>query len=101
MSFFEAVDPIFDTFVMGNAPVRQIATGFDWVEGPVWFGDAGCLLFSDIPNDRIMRWTPGSGVSVYRQPSNYANGHTATGRAGSSPANMAPAASPEPNSTVP
>ena len=76
MSFFEAVDPVFNTYVLGNAPVKQLATGFDWVEGPVWFGDANCLLFSDIPNNRIMRWTPGEGISTYRQPSNYANGHT-------------------------
>jgi gluconolactonase len=76
MSFFEVIDPAFGRFVMGNAPVKQLATGFDWVEGPVWFGDAGCLLFSDIPNNRILRWTPGTGISTYRQPSNYANGHT-------------------------
>ena len=76
MSFFEAIDPIFRTYVLRNAPFKQIASGFDWTEGPVWFGDAGCLLFSDIPNNRIMRWTPGAGVSVYRQPSHYANGHT-------------------------
>ena len=76
MSFFEAIDPVFNSYVMGNAPVKQLATGFDWVEGPVWFGDAGCLLFSDIPNNRIMRWTPSYGVSTYRAPSNYANGHT-------------------------
>ena len=76
MSFFEAVDPVFNTYVLGNAPVKQLATGFDWVEGPVWFGDANCLLFSDIPNNRIMRWTPGEGISTYREPSNYANGHT-------------------------
>ena len=76
MSFYQAEDPVFGRYVMGNAPVKQIATGFDWVEGPVWFGDAGCLLFSDIPNNRILRWTPGHGVSTYRAPSNYANGHT-------------------------
>ena len=75
MSFFEAIDPKFASYVMGNAPVKQLATGFDWVEGPVWFGDAGCLLFSDIPNNRILRWTP-EGVTTFRQPSNYANGHT-------------------------
>lgn len=74
--FFQTIDPLFDTYVLGNAPVKQLATGFDWVEGPVWFGDAGCLLFSDIPNNRIMRWTPGVGISTYRTPSNYANGHT-------------------------
>lgn len=75
MSFFEIVDPRFGQFVLGNAPVKRIATGFDWVEGPVWFGDAGALLFSDIPNNRILRWTV-EGISTYRSPSNYANGHT-------------------------
>ena len=76
MTFYEAYDPDFEKFVLGNAPVKPIATGFDWVEGPVWFGDANCLLFSDIPNNRIMRWTPGAGISVFREPSNYANGNT-------------------------
>jgi gluconolactonase len=73
---FEVIDPVFGRFVMGNAPVKKLATGFDWVEGPVWFGDAGCLLFSDIPNNKILRWTPGLGLSTYREPSNFANGHT-------------------------
>lgn len=76
MSFFEVIEPVFGSYVMGNAPVKQIGAGFDWTEGPVWFGDANCLLFSDIPNNRIMRWTPGSGVTTYRHPSNYANGQT-------------------------
>lgn len=75
MSFFEIVDPDFGAFVMGNAPVKRLATGFDWVEGPVWFGDQGCLLFSDIPNNRILRWTE-EGVTTFRSPSNFANGHT-------------------------
>ncbi len=76
MSCFEIHDPAFGRFVLGNAPLKQLATGFDWVEGPVWFGDAGCLLFSDIPNDKILRYTPGLGISTYRAPSNYSNGHT-------------------------
>jgi len=76
MIFFTSFDPIFDTYVLGNAPLKQIASGFDWVEGPVWFGDADCLLFSDIPNNRIMRWSPETGISTYRAPSNYANGQT-------------------------
>lgn len=76
MSFFQAVDPAFSRFVLHNAPVKEIASGYDWVEGPVWFGDLNCLLFSDIPNDRILRWIPGVGVSVFRQPSNFSNGHT-------------------------
>jgi gluconolactonase len=76
MAFFEAADARFGQYVMHNAPLKCLATGFDWVEGPVWMGDAGCLLFSDIPNDRILRWTPEVGITTYRQPSNYANGHT-------------------------
>jgi gluconolactonase len=56
--------------------MEEIATGCRWTEGPVWFADHGCLLFSDIPNERILRWTPGAGVSTFRQPSNFANGHT-------------------------
>ncbi len=76
MSFFEAHDPVFSTFVLGNAPVKQLATGFDWVEGPVWFGDAECLYFSDIPNNRIMRVTQSGALSTYRAPSNFANGNT-------------------------
>lgn len=76
MSFFESYTPEFSKFVLGNAPVKQLATGFDWVEGPVWFGDAECLYFSDIPNNRIMRLMMDGTVSVYREPSNFANGHT-------------------------
>ena len=76
MSFFEVVQPEFETFILGNAPVKKIAEGFDWVEGPVWFGDANCLLFSDIPNNRIMRWSPKYGISVYREPAYFSNGHT-------------------------
>ena len=75
MSFFEIHDPAFASFVMGNAPLKRLATGFDWVEGPVWFGDAGALLFSDIPNNRILRWTE-QGLTTFRTPSNYSNGHT-------------------------
>ena len=84
MSNFDAINPIFSTYVLGNAPLKQIATGFDWVEGPVWMGDWNCLLFSDIPNNRILRWIPGDdishgpgrGLSVFREPANYSNGHT-------------------------
>lgn len=76
MSVFEVHDPRFARYVLGNAPLKQLATGFDWVEGPVWFGDAGCLLFSDIPNDRIVRWSPETGISTYRAPANHTNGHT-------------------------
>lgn len=76
MKDFEIIDPRFRRFVMGNAPLEPIASGFRWAEGPVWFGDAQHLLWSDIPNNRILRWTPRGGVSVFREPSNFTNGHT-------------------------
>jgi gluconolactonase len=75
MSFYEVIDPRFAAYVLHNAPVKKLAEGFDWAEGPVWFGDAGCLLFSDIPNNRILRWSP-EGLTTFRRPSNYSNGHT-------------------------
>lgn len=75
MRDFDIIDPRFGSYVLGNARLKQIATGFDWVEGPVWFGDAECLLFSDIPNNRILRCAHGE-ITTYRAPSNYANGHT-------------------------
>ncbi len=72
----EALDARF-TQRIGNAAVERIATGFRWTEGPVYFGDSGCLLFSDIPNNRIMRWIEDDGhLGVFRSPSAYANGNT-------------------------
>ena len=61
----------------GNAGIERIATGFRWAEGPVYFPAGGYLLWSDIPNNRIMRWLEEDGhVSVFRTPSHYANGNT-------------------------
>ena len=73
---YEQLDPRFLDCVVPYSPMDEVATGCRWTEGPVWFNDHGCLLFSDIPNERILRWTPGQGTSTFRQPSNYANGHT-------------------------
>jgi gluconolactonase len=71
------LDPRFQKIFIGNAGIRRIATGFDFTEGPVWFGDGRYLLFSDIPNDRILRWDETTGgISVFRSPSHYANGNT-------------------------
>src|SRR4030095_2839983 len=72
----QIVDPRFARCLLALASVERIATNMRWCEGPVYFGDARCLLWSDIPNNRIMRWDEGTGrVSVYRQPSNNANGN--------------------------
>lgn len=60
-----------------NALIERIASGFRWAEGPVYFRDLRCLIWSDIPNNRMMRWLEDDGrVSVFRNPSNYANGNT-------------------------
>jgi len=73
----EVLDPRFEKYKIGNAAVDRLWTGSRWAEGPIWFGDGGYLLWSDIPNNRILKWEESSGeVSVYRQPSNYSNGHT-------------------------
>jgi len=73
----EVLDPRFEKHRQGNAAVERLWTGARWAEGPVWFGDGRFLLFSDIPNNRILRWTEETGeVSVFRSPSNYANGNT-------------------------
>ncbi len=73
----QIVDPSFMKYRITSAAVERLATGFRWAEGPVWFGDGRYLLWSDIPNNRIMRWDEETGaVSVFRKPSNYANGNT-------------------------
>ena len=72
-----ALDPSFEKYRLPLASVERLSQGFSWAEGPVYFGDARCLLWSDIPNSRIMRWDEGTGrTSVYRTPSNNANGNT-------------------------
>jgi gluconolactonase len=76
MAPFETLDPAFQALVLPNAPLVTLAEGFAWLEGPVWFADHDCLLVSDLPNDRILRWTESGGISVFRSPSGFANGHT-------------------------
>jgi gluconolactonase len=71
------IDPSFGRYRLGLAKVERIASNCRWNEGPVWFGDGRYLLWSDIPNNRIMKWYEETGeVSVFRKPSNNANGNT-------------------------
>jgi len=73
----EIVDPRFAKYVVSSAAIERLYTGCRWAEGPVWFGDGRYLLWSDIPNNRMLRWLEDTGeVSVFRQPSNYSNGNT-------------------------
>lgn len=73
---FEIVDPAFSSYTLSNAGLEVLADGFRWIEGLVWMGDWNCLLFDDLPRNRIMRWSEDLGVSIYREPSDYANGLT-------------------------
>ncbi|HTE81808.1 MAG TPA: SMP-30/gluconolactonase/LRE family protein [Reyranella sp.] len=71
------LDPSFNKYRLPLASVERLYTGCRWSEGPVYLGDSRCLLWSDIPNNRILRWDEETGaVSTFRKPSNNANGHT-------------------------
>ena len=73
----QSLDPRFDKYRLPLAGVERLATGCRWAEGPVWVGDGRYLLWSDIPNNRIMRWDEATGqVGDFRNPSNFANGAT-------------------------
>src|SRR5437773_8138135 len=72
-----AIDPRFEKYWLKLSAVERLTTGLRWAEGPVWFGDGRYLLCSDIPNQRILKWEEETGaVSVFRKPSNFANGNT-------------------------
>jgi gluconolactonase len=72
----QILDPSFARYRVVQASVERLYTGARWSEGPVWMGDWCCVLWSDIPNNRILRWDETTGrASVYRQPSMNSNGH--------------------------
>lgn len=75
MDGIEICDPRFRALVLANAPLETLGTGCRWLEGPVWFADHDCLYVSDLPNDRVLRWSEHGGISVFRQPCGFANGH--------------------------
>jgi gluconolactonase len=71
------LDPAFNKYRLLLASVERLYTGARWSEGPVYMGDWRCVLWSDIPNNRILRWDEETGrTSIYRKPSNNANGNT-------------------------
>jgi len=69
-AFVERLAPEMDSLIAPDVKVERVATGFTWVEGPVWV-HAGYLLFADIPSNSIRKWTPGGGVTIFMQPSGY------------------------------
>jgi gluconolactonase len=73
---YEVIDRRFRNYLLANCEVARLFTGTLWAEGPCWFADGEFLVWSDIPNDRMLRWVEGLGVNVFRQPANNTNGHT-------------------------
>ena len=76
----ERLDPSLDKIIDTSQPIRELASGMGGplgsAEGPVWWKEGGYLLFSDIHNNRRMKYTPGQGVTVFKEPTNRANGLT-------------------------
>jgi gluconolactonase len=75
-SIYEIHDEAFRQLIVGSAALEELYSDCRWAEGPAWFADLNCLIWSDIPNQRMMRWAPEGGVSVFRSPSNFVNGNT-------------------------
>jgi gluconolactonase len=73
---YKLIDRRFRRYLLANCVVGRLYTGTLWAEGPCWFADGEFLIWSDIPNDRMLRWVEGLGVNVFRQPANNTNGHT-------------------------
>ena len=73
---FEHIDKRFRDLTVPIAAIEKLYDGCRWAEGPVWFADGGYLVWSDIPNNRLLRWTPEKGVDVFNADSNYTNGNT-------------------------
>ena len=76
----EKLDPGVDAIIDTSQPIQELASGFGGelgpAEGPVWWKEGGYLLFSDIHNNKRMKYTPGQGVTLFKEPTNRANGLT-------------------------
>ena len=76
LSIYEIHDERFRQLIVASAGLEELYGECRWAEGPVWFADLNCLIWSDIPNQRMLRWVPDGGVSVFRFPSSFVNGNT-------------------------
>ncbi len=77
MQTYQILDPRFRGLINGSARLEQLFTGCRWAEGPAWFGGMRSVIWSDIPNNRMLRYDEAGGsVSVFRNPSNNSNGNT-------------------------
>ncbi|WP_417408119.1 SMP-30/gluconolactonase/LRE family protein [Hoeflea sp.] len=73
---YDVIRPEFNALVLQNVGLMKLSSGHMWTEGPVWVPAHQCLYFSDIPNQRILRWTPDGSVTPLRNSSNFTNGNT-------------------------
>lgn len=83
MGSIQRIDPRFDTLVPRDAVLEKLAEGFKWSEGPVWVREGACVLFSDIPNNRVMKWKAGQGLSEFLKPAGYTGSVPRGGESGS------------------
>lgn len=74
------LDPGFDALVSEDATLEKIAEGIAWAEGPVWNRHGQFLLFSDVPNNAILKWKAGQGLTVFLKPSGYTGADPFQGR---------------------
>ncbi len=79
MRSFDRKDPKFDDLIAKDAKVEELAGGFKWSEGPVWDSKAACLLFCDIPNNMIYKWSEKDGLKEFLKPSGYTGKDAFTG----------------------
>ena len=75
MTSFDSFDPRFDQLLLADSRLERLANGASWSEGPVYFSADDSVVWSDIPNNRLLRWSERDGLSVWRSPSNFENGH--------------------------
>jgi gluconolactonase len=81
----ERLDPRFDKLIPKDAQLEKIADGYFWTEGAVWYKPGKCLLFSDIPNNVVIKWEPGKGAAEYLKPSGYTGAKPRGGKPGDEP----------------
>lgn len=81
----ERLDPRFDKLIPRDAQLEKIAEGFIWTEGAVWYKPGKCLLFSDIPNNVVIKWQTGKGTSEILKPSGYTGAKLRGGKPGDEP----------------
>ena len=77
------LDPRLDDLIPAGAKIEKLAGGFAWSEGPAWLPKEEALVFSDIPNNRVMRWKDGEGLGVYLRPAGYTGTRARGGETGS------------------